>query len=82
MTPAIQQWVKQGPALYGTLAETGEVLYMGLREGCRYTSYGTKEVLPGIIDRVGDHFLAVLKANPRPRPSCFNLTPGASRTGW
>ena len=36
-------------ALYGTLAETGEVLYVGLREGCRYTSYGTKEVLPGII---------------------------------
>ena len=46
-------------ALYGTLAETGEVLYIGLREGCRYTSYGTKEVLPGIIDRVGDHFRAV-----------------------
>ncbi len=46
-------------ALYGTLAETGDVLYIGLREGCRYTSYGTKEVLPGIIDRVGDHFRAV-----------------------
>ena len=33
-------------ALYGTLAETGDVLYLGLREGYRHTSYGTKEVLP------------------------------------
>ena len=31
-------------ALYGTLAETGDVLYLGLREGYRHTSYGTKEV--------------------------------------
>ena len=39
-------------ALYGTLAETGDVLYLGLREGYRHTSYGTKEVLPGTIERV------------------------------
>ena len=38
-------------ALYGTLAETGDVLYLGLREGYRHTSYGTKEVLPGTIER-------------------------------
>ena len=27
--------------LYGTLAETGDLLYMDLREGYRYTSYGS-----------------------------------------
>ena len=43
-------------ALYGTLAETGDVLYLGLREGYRHTSYGTKEVLPGTIERVSKHF--------------------------
>ena len=35
--------------LYGTLAETGDLLYMDLREGYRYTSYGSKDVLPGMI---------------------------------
>ena len=43
-------------ALYGTLAETGDLLYLGLREGYRHTSYGMKEVLPGTIERVGKHF--------------------------
>ena len=43
-------------ALYGTLAETGDVLYLGLREGYRHTSYGTKEVLPGTIERVSSTF--------------------------
>ena len=38
--------------LYGTLAETGDLLYVGLREGYRHTSYGTKAVLPGTIRRV------------------------------
>ena len=42
--------------LYGTLAETGDLLYLGLREGYRHTSYGMKEVLPGTIERVGKHF--------------------------
>ena len=42
--------------LYGTLAETGDVLYLGLREGYRYTSYGMKEALPGTIERVSRHF--------------------------
>ena len=46
-------------ALYGTLAETGDVLYLGLREGYRHTSYGTKEVLPGTIERVSKHFRQV-----------------------
>ena len=45
--------------LYGTLAETGDLLYMDLREGYRYTSYGSKDVLPGMIKRVGEHFRAV-----------------------
>ena len=42
--------------LYGTLAETGDLLYVGLREGYRHTSYGTKAVLPGTIRRVGRYF--------------------------
>ena len=42
--------------LYGTLAETGDLLHVGLREGFRHTSYGTKEVLPGTIERVQRHF--------------------------
>ena len=46
-------------ALYGTLAETGDVLYLGLREGHRHTSYGTKAVLPGTIERVSKHFREV-----------------------
>ena len=37
------------------LAETGDLLYLGLREGYRHTSYGMKEVLPGTIERVGKH---------------------------
>ena len=45
--------------LYGTLAETGDVLYVGLREGYRHTSYGSEEVLPGMIERVREHFRAV-----------------------
>ena len=42
--------------LYATLAETGDVLYQGLREGCTYTSAGTTEVLPGTIERVSRYF--------------------------
>ena len=49
-------------ALYGTLAETGDVLYLVLREGYRHTSYGTKEVLPGTIERVSKHFRQVRMA--------------------
>lgn len=47
-------WNKNG--LYGTLAETGDLLYLGLREGDRHTSYGMKQVLPATIERVGKHF--------------------------
>ena len=36
-----------------TLAETGDVLYVGLREGYRHTSYGSEEVLPGMIPGEG-----------------------------
>ena len=43
-------------ALYVTLAETGDVLELGLREGSRYTSTGTTAVLPGVIERVGKYF--------------------------
>ena len=50
-------------ALYGTLAETGDVLYLGLREGYRHTSYGTKEVLPA-NDRTGEqHFRLRMRAD-------------------
>ena len=40
--------------MYATLAETGDVLYLGLREGYRHTSYG-----PGTIERVSKHFRQV-----------------------
>ena len=33
--------------------------YLGLREGYRHTSYGTKEVLPGTIERMSKHFRQV-----------------------
>ena len=42
--------------LYGSLAETGDMLHVGLREGYRHTSYGMKEVLPGTIERVPRSF--------------------------
>ena len=32
---------------------------MDLREGYRHTSYGSQDVLPGMIKRVGEHFRAV-----------------------
>ena len=41
---------------YVTLAETGDVLHQELRGGNRYSSYGLKEILPGIIDPVNEHF--------------------------
>ena len=41
---------------YVTLAETGDVLYQELREGNTYSSKGIKDVLPGILERVGRHF--------------------------
>ena len=41
---------------YVTLAETGDVLHQELREGNRYSSYGFSQILPGILDRVGNHF--------------------------
>ena len=46
-------------ALYGTLAETGDVLHLGLQPGCRHTSYGITKVLPGTIERVQRHFREV-----------------------
>lgn len=44
---------------YITLAETGDVLRQDLQEGNRYSSHGLKDVLPGVIDRVGEHFQSV-----------------------
>ncbi len=46
-------------SLYGTVAETGDVLHLGLHEGSRHTSYGIKEVLPRTIERVRKHFRQV-----------------------
>ena len=43
-------------ALYVTLAETGDVLELALREGSRYTSTGTTAVLPAVVERVGRYF--------------------------
>ena len=43
-------------ALYVTLAETGDVLELELREGSRYTSTGTTALLPGVIERVRRYF--------------------------
>ena len=37
--------------LHGTWAENGDLLYLGMREGYRHTSYGMKEVLPRTIER-------------------------------
>lgn len=45
--------------LYGTLAETGDVLCQQLREGNTYTSAGVAHVLPGTIERVKEHFESV-----------------------
>lgn len=42
--------------LYGTLAETGEVLHQELREGNKTSSSGTAEALPGILERVQQSF--------------------------
>ena len=41
---------------YVTLAETGDVLHQELREGNSYSSCGFSAILPGILDRVGEHF--------------------------
>jgi hypothetical protein len=46
-------------ALYITLAETGDMLHQELREGNTYSSKGTKERLPKIIERVSKHFQKV-----------------------
>ena len=46
--------------LYGRAGgDRRDLLYMDLREGFRYTSYGSQDVLPGMIKRVGEHFRAV-----------------------
>lgn len=52
-----KRWSYSG--LYGTVAETGDVVHLGLHEGNRHTSYGLKEVLPGTIERVQEHFRKV-----------------------
>ena len=39
-----------------TLAETGDILFSDLRSGNTYSSVGTKEVLPKIIERLQKHF--------------------------
>ena len=69
-------------ALYGTLAETGDVLYLGLREGYRHTSYGTKEVLPGTIERVSKHFRQVrMRADSGYYSQAINSSSSPSSTG-
>jgi len=45
--------------LYGTLAETGDVLHQQLREGNKTSSSGTEKVLPGIFRRLKDCFQRV-----------------------
>ena len=52
-----KRWSYSG--LYGMVAEIGDVVYLGLHEGNRHTSYGLKEVLPGTIERVQKHFQKV-----------------------
>lgn len=47
-------------ALYITLAETGDVLHQDLREGNTYSSNGTAERLPGIIERLKRWFRRLL----------------------
>jgi hypothetical protein len=42
--------------LYGTLAETGEVVHQELREGNKTSSSGTVEALPGIFERLKQSF--------------------------
>jgi hypothetical protein len=42
--------------LYGTLAETGEVLHQELREGNNTSSSGTVEALPEIFERLKQYF--------------------------
>ena len=43
----------------GRWRRPADLLYMDLREGYRHTSYGSQDVLPGMIKRVGEHFRAV-----------------------
>lgn len=57
--------------LYGTLAETGEVVHQELREGNQASSSGTVEALPEILGRVGQSFRQV-----RFRVRCGILRPG------
>lgn len=45
--------------LYGTLAETGDVLHQQLREGNRTSSWGIEQVLPGIFRRLKGCFQRV-----------------------
>jgi hypothetical protein len=42
-----------------SLAEIGDIVYQDLREGNRYSSDGVKEVLPGTIERLQNHFKKV-----------------------
>lgn len=49
-----KKWSYNG--LHLALAETGDIVYQELREGNRYSSDGVKEVLPGTIERLKEHF--------------------------
>lgn len=47
-------------AYYMTLMETGDVLYQDLRPGNTYSSSGTSEQLPNVIDRLKKHFQNII----------------------
>jgi hypothetical protein len=47
-------------AYYMTLMETGDILYQDLRSGNTYSSNGTSEQLPKVIDRLKKHFTNII----------------------
>jgi hypothetical protein len=47
-------------AYYMTLMETGDVLYQDLRSGNTYSSEGTSEQLPKVIERLKNHFQNII----------------------
>jgi hypothetical protein len=51
------KWSYNG--LHMSVAETGDIVYQELREGNTYSSVGAAEKLPGIIERVKQHFKEV-----------------------
>ncbi len=52
-----KKWSYNG--LHLTLAETGDIVYQELREENKYSCDGVKEILPGTIERLKEHFKEV-----------------------